>query len=355
MLLGHPEHSRLLTTTPVHHHDEGHDDMSAMQPTTTVRPGIKPTSGSGPTDWWPDGLTTYTLQFRGGHTTWLIADEADTVLKAVDRLHSGEEFGDGYGLPNALRDTRRLMTRLAAVQDELILYAREAGEDGRPRMSWRSISDELSLHFSTVRERHARMVAGEHAEWRNWLVQGTARAAMYGGTADGWHAASVHRVPAHSGTGTEHQARCACGWQGTQMATADAASEQGAAHEESALAPTLTPHHTEVYDLPAVPGRPETKGQVFARCQERGCIWESEPMSNVVVASKLGKAHEADPENRTLRTNLNEWDRGQEAAADLCREDHPRGDTQCSRPAGHDAVPGDLGHVDAISRAWTNE
>lgn len=137
---------------------------------------------SGATTYWADGTTSYVLHFRSGQVHgWTMADEADTAIHALDSLRAGEEMSK-EALASALRDTRRLMTRLTAVQDELTLYAREDGPAGTPRMSWRAIGEEVGLHFSTVRERHGRMVAGDHAEWRYWLTQDTPRAAMYGGS-----------------------------------------------------------------------------------------------------------------------------------------------------------------------------
>ncbi|MFH0246551.1 hypothetical protein ACGRHY_29945 [Streptomyces sp. HK10] len=137
---------------------------------------------NGATTWWADGTTSYVLNFRSGHVHgWTIADEADTVIQAVDSLRAGEEIS-GDRLWHALQDVRRLRTRLEAVEAELILYARENGTDGRPRMPLREIGENLGLHHTTVAERHGRLAAGEHAPWRHWLVQGTARADMYGGT-----------------------------------------------------------------------------------------------------------------------------------------------------------------------------
>ncbi|WP_371634496.1 hypothetical protein OG693_39855 [Streptomyces sp. NBC_01259] len=134
---------------------------------------------SGPTTWWADGTTSYVLHFRGGQAHgWTIADEADTVIRAVDSLRAGEEIS-GDRLEHALQDVRRLRTRLAALESELILYAREKGENGRAHMNLREVAEGLGIHHTTVAERQARMEAGEHAAWRNWLVQDTPRADMY--------------------------------------------------------------------------------------------------------------------------------------------------------------------------------
>lgn len=135
---------------------------------------------NGPTTWWADGTTSYVLHFRSGHVHgWTLADETDTVIQAVDSIRAGEDMSPDR-LSNALRDVRRMRTRLEAVEAELILYARENGAQGRPRLSLREIGEELELHHTTVSERHGRLVAGESARWRNWLVQHTARAEMYG-------------------------------------------------------------------------------------------------------------------------------------------------------------------------------
>lgn len=133
---------------------------------------------SGATTWWQDGTTSYVLHFRSGETHgWALADETDTAIQAVDSLRAGE-FMSGERLWAALRDVRRLRTRLEALEAELMLTAREGAT---PKMSLREIGEATRLHHTTVAERVERMRAGEHAAWRNWLVQGTPRADLYGG------------------------------------------------------------------------------------------------------------------------------------------------------------------------------
>jgi len=270
------------------------------EPVSVTRPGHPaPREASGPQAWWTDGLTTYVLRFKGSHAIeHTVADEADTVIGAIEALRAGEEMGDA--LPYALRDVRRLQTRLAAVADELLLYAREAGADGRPRMSFRAIAEETGQHFTTVAERHGRVAGGEFAAWRNWLVQHTPRDEAY--PAD----ARRRRRPAHVAKGG---------------------------------------HTTEVYDYRFG----ETGGEVFAQCLADGCGWESEPLRNVVTASMLGAIHEGDPENLAMRTDANEWDRTRPADAPLCGSRHPSGETACTRPGGHDDT---APHTDPIGRTW---
>lgn len=136
---------------------------------------------SGATTWWADGTTSYVVHFRSGHTHgWTMADETDTAVQAVDSLREGEEISPDR-LASALRDVRRLRTRLEALEAELILYAREDGAQGRPRLTLQAIGSELNTHHSTVAERHGRLARGDAPEWRHWLVQGTPRAEMYGG------------------------------------------------------------------------------------------------------------------------------------------------------------------------------
>lgn len=135
---------------------------------------------NGATTWWADGTTSYVLHFRSGHVHgWTLADETDTVIQTVDSIRAGEDMAPDR-LRSALRDVRRLRTRLEAVEAELILYARENGAQGRPRLPLRDIGEELGLHHTTVAERHGRLAAGEAPQWRNWLVQHTDRAGMYG-------------------------------------------------------------------------------------------------------------------------------------------------------------------------------
>lgn len=137
---------------------------------------------NGATTWWADGTTSYVLHFRSGHVHgWTMADETDTAIQALDSLRAGEEM-NGERLWAALRDVRRLRNRLEALEAELILYAREDGPEGRPRMPLREIGEVTSTHHTTVAERVERMRAGAHPEFRHWAVQNTDRTALYGGT-----------------------------------------------------------------------------------------------------------------------------------------------------------------------------
>jgi hypothetical protein len=136
----------------------------------------------GATTWWQDGTASYVVHFRSGHTFgWQMADETDTAIQAVESLRMAEDMS-GERLWAALRDIRRLRNRLEAVEAELILYAREKGVDGRPKMSLREIGEATQTHHTTVDERVDRMRAGNHAPWRKWLVEGTYRESQYGGT-----------------------------------------------------------------------------------------------------------------------------------------------------------------------------
>ncbi|WP_371584564.1 hypothetical protein [Streptomyces sp. NBC_01314] len=136
----------------------------------------------GATTWWKDGTTSYVVHFRSGQVHgWTMADEVDTAIQAVDSLREGENMS-GDRLWAALRDVRRLRTRLEAAEAELTLYARENGENGRPRMSLREIGEATQTHHSSVAERVQNAQDGKVAEWRHWLVQGTPRADLYGGT-----------------------------------------------------------------------------------------------------------------------------------------------------------------------------
>jgi hypothetical protein len=279
-------------------------------PVTVIRPGRTPREANGPAAWWSDG-TTYVLRFTSDHVRgFTMADELDSVLLAVDALTSGQEMNRGE-LQLALRDTRRLSTRLAAVADELLLYAREAGDDGRPQLSFRQIAEETGQHYTTVSERHGRVARGEFAAWRNWLVQHTKRDEMYP-TQDGAPAFPGGRRPAHLSRGKRV-------------------------------------HRTEVYDAAGRAGR------VTAKCLADGCEWESDDMKNTVTAALVGALHEAAPENLAMRSDVTAWDRGQCASAELCRQTHPDGDTACTRPYGHHAAPDNSGHTDPLGRNWPVE
>lgn len=135
----------------------------------------------GATTWWLDGTTSYVVHFRSGQVHgWTVADETDTAIAALDSLREGEDMSPER-LWAALRDVRRLRSRLEALEVELTLYAREAGPQGRPRMALREIGEATGLHHTTVAERCERARDGEHTGWRHWLVQGTARADLYPG------------------------------------------------------------------------------------------------------------------------------------------------------------------------------
>lgn len=284
-----------------------HHSSHRADPYTVTRPGhAGPREASGPMAWWNDGVTTYVLRFKGSHAIeHTVADEADTVLGAIEELRNGGEMEPEF-LRTALRDVRRLQTRLSAVADELLLYAREDAPNGRPRLSFRAIAEETQQHFTTVAERYGRVAGGEFATWRHWLVQHTPRDGAYPLTAP------RRPRPAHIAKGG---------------------------------------HTTEVYDYRFG----ETGGEVFAQCLADGCDWETEPMRNVVTASMLGTLHEANPENLTLRTDVTAWDREQRPDVELCGLLHPSGDTACTRPIGHEHTSDNGPHSDPIGRTWPTE
>jgi hypothetical protein len=144
---------------------------------------------NGAAAYWQDGSTSYLLHTRTERELgFVLADEADTVIQFVDRLHYGEPI-EADSLEKALRDIRGLRNRLEAIEGEAILYARESASDdtGRvrrrvPRLNFHTIANALGIAHSTVIERHEKMTGGRHAAWRRWLVQGTPRARMYAGT-----------------------------------------------------------------------------------------------------------------------------------------------------------------------------
>lgn len=209
-------------------------DPETMQPDTNL---MEPTEIAGPTAYWPDGTTSYVLHFRGGHTSWTVADEADTAVRALEALRSGEEISKG-ALQTYLRDVRRLETRMTALKEELLLLAREPGANGRARLTFRELGDELRQHHSTVSERHQRILGGDTAEWRRWLTQRTHRAALYtnGGELPRKpeppreHETEVFDSQEHPG---KVEARCRCGWSGPTGTNTVTASREGKAHENN--------------------------------------------------------------------------------------------------------------------------
>lgn len=167
-----------MSTTPtaVPQYAAHADRITLTHADTEVHPQL---GASGATTYWADGTTSYVVHFRSGHTHgWTMADETDTAVQAVDSLREGEEIGPDR-LRSALRDVRRLRTRLEAVEAELTLYARENGPQGRPRLTFRDIAEEVGTSHPAVVQRHERLASGEAAAWRNWLVQQTPRADMY--------------------------------------------------------------------------------------------------------------------------------------------------------------------------------
>ncbi|MFB6668518.1 hypothetical protein [Streptomyces parvus] len=209
-------------------------DPETRTPAETV---MEPNELDGPTAFWPDGTTSYVLHFKGGHTSWTVADEADTALRALEALRAGEEITPD-ALRAYLRDARQLETRIAALKEELLLLAREPGPNGRARLSFRDIGAELGQHHSTVAERHQRILDGDTARWRGWLTQNTERAAMYanGGELprppqpEREHETNVYDSQEESG---KVLALCRCGWSGPAGTNIVIAARQGKAHEDS--------------------------------------------------------------------------------------------------------------------------
>ncbi|GHH54881.1 hypothetical protein [Streptomyces candidus] len=210
-------------------------DPETRTPATTV---MEPTELAGPTVFWPDSTTSYLLHFKGGHISWTVADEADTALRALEALRDGEEIDPGT-LRAYLRDVRKLETRMTALKEELLLFARESGPSGRARLPFRDIGEELGQHHSTVIERHKRILDGDTAQWRSWLAQHTARAALY---ANGGELPRAAEPPREHETGVydseepgKIEARCRCGWSGPTGTNTVTASRQAKAHEENPL------------------------------------------------------------------------------------------------------------------------
>lgn len=209
-------------------------DPETRTPATTV---MEPTELAGPTAYWPDSTTSYVLHFKGGHISWTVADEADTALRALEALRGGEEISPD-ALRAYLRDVRRLETRMTALKEELLLFAREAGPTGRARLTFRDVGDELQQHHSTVAERHQRILDGDTAQWRPWLAQHTDRAALY---ANGGELPRTPEPPREHEIGVYDSqeepgkvlARCRCGWSGPAGTNTVTAARQGTAHKNS--------------------------------------------------------------------------------------------------------------------------
>lgn len=206
-------------------------DAGTRAPGKTV---MEPTELAGPTVFWPDGTRSYVLHFKAG-ASWTVADEADTALRALEALRGGEEMAPDT-LRSYLRDVRRLETRMTALKEELLLFAREPGSNGRARLPFRDIGEELRQHHSTVAERHQRILDGDTAQWRAWLTQNTERAALY---ANGGELPRTPEPQREHETGVYDSqekpgkvlARCRCGWSGPAGTNTVTAGRQGKAHE----------------------------------------------------------------------------------------------------------------------------
>lgn len=175
-------------STPARHH-AAHAGRITLTHADTA-PDERLGGHNGATTWWADGTTSYVVHFRSGHVHgWTMADECDTAVQAVDSLRAGENMS-GERLWAALRDVRRLRNRLEALEGELILYAREGASENRARLSLREIGEVTGTSHPAVIQRLDRMHKGSHADFRQWLVQGTDRETLHGGGS-----APVTKVP----------------------------------------------------------------------------------------------------------------------------------------------------------------
>ncbi|WP_280407489.1 hypothetical protein [Nocardia brasiliensis] len=112
---------------------------------------------------------TYTLDYgQMGHTGWEIADWSDTVLRAAIAVRKGDQrrLGDREWLAESLTASRRLAEALAALDDELLLAARNAA----PALSLRKLAEAVDRHHTTVAERLDKLGSGKQALRRGWLL-----------------------------------------------------------------------------------------------------------------------------------------------------------------------------------------
>ncbi|MFF0794183.1 hypothetical protein [Streptomyces spiralis] len=147
------------------------------EPMTAHRPDMDPEEAYGRVAHWPDGIITYTLAFRGGKQEQ-IADEADSAILAMDAIQTGEQDLSEEFIYSKLRDIRRLKQRLTAIEEELLLMAREPDSAGCV-VSWRDLGEGLGQHHTTVKERHDRIARGGTHSFRRWLTENTPRADRY--------------------------------------------------------------------------------------------------------------------------------------------------------------------------------
>ncbi|MET9183247.1 hypothetical protein ABZX88_34310 [Kitasatospora aureofaciens] len=110
-----------------------------------------------------------------------LAADCALSLAAVDEIRAGgtadmsEETICQY-----LGAVRRAAAALAATADELTLIAREPDRDGST-VTYKTLGEAMDgLHFTTVKERHGRLLDGRTHAWRPWLVRGTDREGLYG-------------------------------------------------------------------------------------------------------------------------------------------------------------------------------
>ncbi|MFI5721099.1 hypothetical protein [Nocardia sp. NPDC051750] len=69
-------------------------------------------------------------------------------------------------MAQALTASRRLAEALAAIDDELLIAARNTS----PALSWRALGALLDRHWTTVEERVSKFDQGHRAIKRGWLL-----------------------------------------------------------------------------------------------------------------------------------------------------------------------------------------
>ncbi|MEV0766535.1 hypothetical protein [Nocardia sp. NPDC050435] len=109
---------------------------------------------------------TYTLNTAPlGHIGWEIADWTDTVMATAAALRRGETL-PAPRIEQALADSRRLAEALAALDDELLVMARQEN----PLLSLRALAEAFGRHHTTINDRLKNITAGKQALRRNWLL-----------------------------------------------------------------------------------------------------------------------------------------------------------------------------------------
>lgn len=196
-----------------------------------ARPGHSQENSDGCWAVWDDQVQTFTLQWGPAAGAWahgaLMAEEMDAALLALEAIRAGDvgRLRDAEFLTRSMSRVRRLRMRLEAIEEELLLAARDKEPTGKSTLTWDAVGGELRQHPTSVRERWIRSTSGQYAEFRDWLTQEiTGRGDPAPGAE---HFTEVYGPPEQPDMVF---AGCRCGWTSEPMRNTVATALAGKAH-----------------------------------------------------------------------------------------------------------------------------